>query len=180
MLSKACVVGAYQRKLEEIARFPDVRLTVIVPPLWREAGSVIPLERAYAQGYDLVVEPMAFNGRHHLHFYPALARRLARLRPDIFHVDEEPYNFVTFHAFLVGQRAGARCLFFTWQNLLRHYFLLVRTVRLPPRHLRPGRQRGSRGRHPGKGLSRALRRHPPIWRRSRDLPAHAGHPSKPR
>jgi hypothetical protein len=32
MLSKACVVGAYQRKLEAIARHPDVELTCIVPP----------------------------------------------------------------------------------------------------------------------------------------------------
>ena len=32
MLSKACVVGAYQRKLEEMARLPDVDLRVLVPP----------------------------------------------------------------------------------------------------------------------------------------------------
>ncbi len=31
MVSKACVVGAYQHKLEEIAAFPDIDLTVIVP-----------------------------------------------------------------------------------------------------------------------------------------------------
>ena len=29
MISKACLVGAYQRKLEELARFPDTVVTVI-------------------------------------------------------------------------------------------------------------------------------------------------------
>ena len=38
MISKACLVGTYQRKLEEIAAFPDIALTVIVPTEWREPG----------------------------------------------------------------------------------------------------------------------------------------------
>ena len=36
MLSKACIVGAYQRKLEELARLPGLELTVLVPPSWRD------------------------------------------------------------------------------------------------------------------------------------------------
>ena len=32
MLSKALVVGVYQRKLEELARIPGVDLVAIVPP----------------------------------------------------------------------------------------------------------------------------------------------------
>nr|NIN69624.1 glycosyl transferase family 1 [Anaerolineae bacterium]NIN99659.1 glycosyl transferase family 1 [Anaerolineae bacterium]NIQ82511.1 glycosyl transferase family 1 [Anaerolineae bacterium] len=38
MVSKACVRGSYQKKLEELARFEDVQLTVIVPPYWQEKG----------------------------------------------------------------------------------------------------------------------------------------------
>ena len=37
MVSKACLVGTYQTKLEEIARFEDVELAVIVPPVWNDA-----------------------------------------------------------------------------------------------------------------------------------------------
>jgi hypothetical protein len=36
LVSKACLVGVYQRKLEELAALPDVDLTVIVPPAWRD------------------------------------------------------------------------------------------------------------------------------------------------
>ena len=121
MISKACVVGAYQRKLEEIAAHPDVELTVVVPPEWRDERGVLPLERAYTKGYRLVVEPMAFNGNFHLHFYPKLARRFAEARPDIVHIDEEPYNLATWQALKLAHRHHAKTLFFSWQNLNRNY-----------------------------------------------------------
>ncbi len=121
MISKACVVGAYQRKLEEMARFEDVELTVVVPPGWREAGQMIPLERARTRGYELLVEPIILNGHHHLHVYPGLGRLIRRLQPDVLHIDEEPYSLVTFQAMRLGRQVGARTLFFTWQNVLRRY-----------------------------------------------------------
>ena len=121
MLSKACLVGAYQRKLEEIAARPGIELTVAVPPAWRDERGWIRLERAYVRGYELVVEPVRFNGSFHLHYYPRLGRLLERVRPDLVHLDEEPYNFATWHAQRLALRQGARTLFFSWQNLLRHY-----------------------------------------------------------
>ncbi len=120
MVSKAVVVGAYQRKLEELAALPGVELTVVVPPMWREGSTTHRLEHAYTRGYRLVVDPILFNGRHHLHLYPKLARRFTP-RPDILHVDEEPYNAVTGHALWLARQHGVPALFFTWQNLLRHY-----------------------------------------------------------
>ncbi len=128
MISKACVVGAYQRKLEEIARFPDVELMVVVPPAWRDGDHLLQLERAHTKGYDLVVEPIAFNGNFHLHFYPRLGQRLRTFAPDIVHVDEEPYNFATFHALRLAKRMGASALWFTWQNLNRRYPLPFRLI----------------------------------------------------
>jgi len=128
MISKACLMGIYQRKLEEIARFPDVELTVAVPPSWRDGSRLIRLERAHTTGYDLVVEPIAFNGSFHLHFYPRLARLLRTFAPDVVHVDEEPYNFATFHALRLARRSGARVLWFTWQNLNRRYPLPFRLI----------------------------------------------------
>jgi glycosyltransferase involved in cell wall biosynthesis len=43
------------------------------------------------------------------------------VQPDVLHMDEEAYNLATLEGFLMAQRAGARSLFFTWQNLLRRY-----------------------------------------------------------
>lgn len=121
MISKACVVGTYQRKLEMLAACPDMELTVAVPPEWRDERGVTRLERVYTQGYELVVEPMTFNGNFHLHYYPHIEKLIARCRPHIVHIDEEPYNLATWHSLILAQRYGAKVLFFSWQNLFRRY-----------------------------------------------------------
>ncbi|MCA9960546.1 MAG: glycosyltransferase family 4 protein [Anaerolineales bacterium] len=121
MLSKACLVGAYQRKLEEIARCDNVELTVIVPPSWDDLAAPLRLERSHTEGYKLLVDPIRFNGNYHLYYFPRLKQRLAQLRPDVVHIDEEPYNLATWLALRQAKAVGAKTLFFTWQNLKRAY-----------------------------------------------------------
>ncbi len=121
ILSKAFVVGAYQRKLEAIAAHSDVQLTALVPPLWRDRRGVQRLERAYTRGYTLKVIPIRLVGSYHLHHYPTLAQELADLKPDVLHVDEEPYNLATWLAVRAATRLNIPSLFFTWQNLYRRY-----------------------------------------------------------
>jgi len=122
MVSKALVAGTSQRKLEELAKCPGVELTLVTPQFWHhDDGSKQTLERLYLQGYQMIVTPMALNGNFHLHFYPRLGGIMRKLRPEIVHIDEEPYNFATFHAMWLSRRVGARSLFFTWQNLYRDY-----------------------------------------------------------
>jgi glycosyltransferase involved in cell wall biosynthesis len=121
ILSKALIVGAYQRKLEEIARL-GIDLTVLVPPSWREPRvGEINLERRYTAGYRLEAIPIALNGRHHIHFYPGLERLLQRLRPDVLHIDEESFNLATYQAMRCGVRLGARCCFYNYANIDRRY-----------------------------------------------------------
>jgi glycosyltransferase involved in cell wall biosynthesis len=121
MVSKACVVGAYQRKLEELAQLPGVELVVLVPPSWRDSRGEQRLERAFTRGYELRTTPVAFNGRFHLHFYPRLADEFATLRPDLVHIDEEPYNLATRQAVGLAHRWRIPVCFFSWQNLYRRY-----------------------------------------------------------
>ncbi len=126
MLSKACVVGAYQRKLEEIARQPGIELRVLVPPSWRDARGELRLERAHVDGYDLQTTPIRFNGNFHLHYFPQLGQEMRVFQPDIVHIDEEPYNLATWHALYLARRVGAKTLFFSWQNINRRYPLPIR------------------------------------------------------
>jgi glycosyltransferase involved in cell wall biosynthesis len=122
MLSKALVVGAYQRKAEELAALPDVELTVAVPPSWREPGAAEQhLEPRFTDGYRLVVLPIWFNGRHHIHFYPAFERLVAAVQPDVVHVDEEAFNVATYLAVHASVRHGARACFYNWANIDRRY-----------------------------------------------------------
>lgn len=122
MLSKALVNGAYQKKCEELAALPDVELIVAVPPAWREPRvGLIPLERRFTCGYHLITLPIAFNGRHHLHFYPTFKRLVRHVRPDILHADEESFNLATFLALRAGVQHGARCCFYNYANIDRFY-----------------------------------------------------------
>ncbi|GAB4437023.1 MAG: glycosyltransferase family 4 protein [Chloroflexi bacterium OHK40] len=121
ILSKALVAGAYQRKLEEIARL-GVELTALVPPAWREPRvGLLRLERRFTTGYRLEPLPIALNGRHHWHFYPTLGQVLRRLRPEVLHIDEESFNLATFQAMRLGVALGARCCFYNYANIDRTY-----------------------------------------------------------
>ena len=120
MISKACIVGIYQRKLEEIASH-GIDLLTLVPPSWRDERGEMPLERVYTEGYQLETLPIRRNGDFHLHHYVGLGQRMRDFSPHIIHIDEEPYNLAAWQALYHAQRVKARTLFFSWQNLNRRY-----------------------------------------------------------
>jgi glycosyltransferase involved in cell wall biosynthesis len=120
MLSKACIVGIYQRKLEYIAK-QGVELLVLVPPSWKDERGEQRLERTYTEGYRLQETPIEFNGNFHLHFYPEFPDYLAEFSPDIVHIDEEPYNLATWQALFYARLNRRKSLFFSWQNIKRDY-----------------------------------------------------------
>ena len=120
MVSKALVVGAYQRKAEEIAR-RGVALTVLTPPSWRDARGTQKVERLHTDGYELATVPVRRNGHFHTHFYPTLDQELRQRRPDVLHMDEEPYNFATWRGLRRASALGIHGTFFTWQNIDKRY-----------------------------------------------------------
>lgn len=129
IVSKALVVGAYQRKAEALARLGGSRgleLTVFIPPSWQDRRGLQRAERRHTAGYALRMIPLRLNGNFHLHYYPTLARELATIRPHVVHMDEEPYNLATWLGLRAAERIGAVGTFFTWQNLYRRYPLPFR------------------------------------------------------
>ena len=123
IFSKAAIRAAYHRQYEVIAAQPEVdELLVLVPPYWREPHvGRIPLEPLVPQGYQLAVVPLRWNGQYHLYYAPWLPSWLRRFRPDVLHIDEEVYNFATFHATLFARHVGAHAVAFCWQNIYRRY-----------------------------------------------------------
>lgn len=120
MVSKALVVGAYQRKAEELARL-GVELTVLIPPAWGDRRGMQRAEHEHTDGYTLREIPLRLNGNFHLHYYPTLRAELAALRPHVLHMDEEPYNLATWLALRAAAQVGSAATFFTWQNIYRRY-----------------------------------------------------------
>ncbi len=121
MISKALLAAAYRGKLAALAQQPDIELIAVVPPEWRDRRGLARLEPDDTPGYCLIVTPIWFNGSYHLHLYPRLGRLLRALRPDVVHVDEEPYNLAAWQAVRLADHMGAHICFFTWQNLHRRY-----------------------------------------------------------
>lgn len=127
IVSKALVSGVYRKKLSALARL-GVEVIAVVPPSWRESGGEQRLEETAADGFDLVVSPVRWNGHFHLHYYPELPALIHRIHPDLLYMDEEPYNLATLLGVRAAGKRGVRSLFFTWQNILRRYPLPVRMV----------------------------------------------------
>jgi glycosyltransferase involved in cell wall biosynthesis len=122
--SKILVVAAYRHKLDEIAAQAGIdRLVAVTGPSWREPGGrLLTLEDAApSSDYELRIEPIRFNGNFHLFHWRHLGRVLEQVRPDVVHLDEEPYNLATVLGVRAAKKVGARIVFFTWQNLLRRY-----------------------------------------------------------
>jgi glycosyltransferase involved in cell wall biosynthesis len=122
MLSKACLVGIYQRKLELIAaQAPEIDLLALVPPSWCDERGDLLLERVYTSGYCLETLPLRLNGNFHLHTYVGLRERIRSFQPHLVHIDEEPYNLATWQALVYAKQVRAKTLFFSWQNIKRYY-----------------------------------------------------------
>jgi glycosyltransferase involved in cell wall biosynthesis len=116
MISKALLWGAYRGKVRELSRL-GLDVTVVVPKRWGGQS----LEKVEPDGYELRVMPCRFTGSHHFHYYPSISSVIREGNWDIVHIDEEPFNVVTFHAARVCAKAKRRAIFFTWQNLMKGY-----------------------------------------------------------
>ena len=116
-LSKALVVAEYRTKLGALGRGAEV--VAVIPEQW---GSKQVEERGEEDG-SIRYRRTIFHGHNHFHVYPRLGELLDAERPDLVHIDEEPYSAVTLQAARLCSQRGIPSLFFAWQNLKK---------RLPP------------------------------------------------
>ncbi len=123
LFTKAATRAVYHKQYEHIAAQNEVsEFLVVVPPYWREPGvGMLRLEPVTPQRYHLQVTSLRWNGHYHLYYAPQLPKLLREFHPDLVHIDEEVYNFATFHAALATRRMGARAVAFCWQNIHRRY-----------------------------------------------------------
>ncbi len=122
IVSKTFVAETAQRQLEWIARQPDIDLTLITPPAWRsDDGRMLTFVPRFVEGYDVREAAVVFNGRYHFYLYRGLGALLRGLRPDLLHIDEEPYNPAGTQAQRLAHALGAPTVFVAWQNLYRIY-----------------------------------------------------------
>jgi glycosyltransferase involved in cell wall biosynthesis len=110
-LSKALVVAEYRTKLGALARGAEI--VAVVPERWGARAA----EELGDGDSGIRFTPAIFHGHNHFHLYRGLGELVDEERPDLVHVDEEPYSAVTLQAVRHCRRRGIPSLFFAWQNL---------------------------------------------------------------
>lgn len=122
LISRAMVAASYRSRLPELARC-GIHLTVVAPDRWENQK----FEPGLADGYELVVKHVAIGWQalgslaHHTFYFRDISRVIRRQDWDLIHIDDEPYNFATFHALAAYSSAKAKIVFSTWQNMVKRY-----------------------------------------------------------
>lgn len=116
-----------QPRAHELARLPEIELTLLVPDRWKRYGSwrraQTPHDSPENSDFRFVVGrvalPWSGPGQSYLHFYPGLARLLREVRPDVIDLWEEPWSAVSAHACWLRDRIcpQARIVGETEQNI---------------------------------------------------------------
>ncbi len=121
LLSKAFLAREYRKKLTALSALPGLEVAAAGPRHWGNGHERQAYEPGEPDGFRMEFLDCRFNGRFHLHHYPGLGRLLDRIRPDLLHIDEEPYNLAAGLAAFAARRRRIPSLFFAWQNLVRRY-----------------------------------------------------------
>jgi len=123
LLSKAMTVLSTRSKAELLARHSELHL--ILPDRW--PGYVVE-PASDSPTYVTHRLPIILPGRNHFHVYRGLRDLLRRIKPDVLHVDEEPYSLVTAQAFSIAASLDCRVVAFTWQNISKRYPMPFRAI----------------------------------------------------
>jgi glycosyltransferase involved in cell wall biosynthesis len=122
-ISHSSVVPTYREKLNLLSKKRDIELTLIVPHAWPEGGRRVksfPQSKA-KEGFSILSLPILFEGRIKRHFYHSLFKHIQKVRPDIIHVEEEPYSWVAWQAARSARKLGCGLVFYTAENLLEKF-----------------------------------------------------------
>lgn len=116
-ISKASVTASYRKKLVFLSRL-GIDIAVITGDRW---GSWQFEEMQADREITIYRLPQALSGRNHFHWYRRLAAAFHEFSPDLIHLDEEHYSFVSFQVARLALRHHIPFVFQTWQNIYKQY-----------------------------------------------------------
>jgi glycosyltransferase involved in cell wall biosynthesis len=115
-----------RKKCEELAKYEDMELFLLVPPFSRELWSreKLPLEKNPKKSYNIRIgRAFPLRNLHFSLFYRGLLGTLRQLKPDIIDLENEPFNLGTFQVILARNLVSpeSKIVFQTWQNIFKRY-----------------------------------------------------------
>src|SRR5712692_8154526 len=133
IVSHSYVLNGNRGKVHAVARLPGLDVLLIVPQKWtnRDIGQRLRAEPPGVRPLSVAALPAWPDSSGSLITYDpfALLRVLKRFRPDLVHVEEEPWSFAALELSLICHRLGVPFTFFTWENTDRRLFLPFSLIR---------------------------------------------------
>ena len=118
VISHAYVTPFNRAKMGAICATGEVDLTLLIPGRWE--GSVP--DSWPGAPYRLVRGPIAFSGHGGGYwFLRGLGAILREFRPDIVHVEEEPWSVAAYQVAFWKNRCPFHYLLFSWENLPKNF-----------------------------------------------------------
>ncbi len=118
LVSHAYVTPLNRAKAEALVASGEADVTLLVPGRWEH--EVPPPEEGLP--YRMAQLPVVFPGRGGGYFFRGgLGSLLKDVRPDLVHVEEEPWSVSAFQFAALKARAGFRYLLFSWENLRKDF-----------------------------------------------------------
>jgi glycosyltransferase involved in cell wall biosynthesis len=121
-VSHACVIDVNQRLFADLRSTYGLDVGVVAPRRWRSdlRGDVTFTALPDLSGSIYLRTPI-FSGRGSLYFFAGVRRLIGAFRPDIVHIDEEPWSLSAWQFAEWGARAGAKVFFYTKENISKSY-----------------------------------------------------------
>ncbi len=122
-MSHTYVVAINQQKIEELAKYKDLHLMLIVPKHWRDPLRDIHLEKCEDPIYKILPMNIYFNGHYYSYFYDPLPTIwfIKKVKPDIIYVDSEPFGLSAYQFALLSRLVKSKFVFFSWENIYKRY-----------------------------------------------------------
>ena len=136
VISHSCVLPENQRIWAEVARHPQISLTLIAPARWNSSLHG-PVEfEALPQLQECSVPVRVYwPGHLHFHTYSDLGPAMTTSVPDVVYLDEDPHSLVAAQVLSIQAIMDYRLIITLKQNVLKRYcfpfsFIEKRTHRL--------------------------------------------------
>ncbi len=120
MISHACAEPINRGKLKALSRRSGLEISLLVPRLWKEGERRLATDSGDGEGFPLYTGAVLFPGRVAGHVYRSgLIQAIKSARPDIIHLEEEPWSLAAAQliALLPWFRPRPRFVLFSFENM---------------------------------------------------------------
>lgn len=130
VISHSSVVGSYRGKLNELAKYPNVNVSLIVPPKWNEGCRMVKAEtNRYSSFSTYIVRAYRIGYIASYFFHPIELKSLIKnISPEVIYLEEEPWSVVAWQTLRLARIINAKVVFFTWENIWRRYKAISESI----------------------------------------------------